>query len=255
MCKTWEGNEHVQGNSEVFSLVCMRNFDCALAIMSKPVLVTQQLADHAAVTSSCSTRPFVPCITGLTEIHYVCFAPYGFALRMNKSGTPLCRLALSPHRRSTSFSQLRSLLTLLVHTLSQQLSILVGSILRGLCSPSLQCDAMTLVLDALWGDETLDLWGFGVWFGSLLLGHDFSSNDELAVVCVSIAPVAILYLYILPNIILLVETEELANLGGALGTETLWVDDISQAWDVFIALLNDREGENGEILCDDAATD
>jgi hypothetical protein len=113
---------------------------------------------------------------------------------------------------------------------------------------------MTLVLDALWGDETLNLWGFGVWLGSLLLGHDFSSNDELAVVC-QYRPGYIMYLYILPNIILLVETEELADLGGALGTETLWVDDISKAWDILITLLDDREGENGEILCDDAATD
>ena len=68
-----------------------------------------------------------------------------------------------------------------MHTLGEQLSILVGSILGSLCSPSLQRDAVTLVLDALWGDEALDLWCFGVWLGSLLLRDNFSSDDEFAV--------------------------------------------------------------------------
>lgn len=85
---------------------------------------------------------------------------------------------MSPHRRSTSLPHLRSLLTLLVHTLGEQLSILVGRIFGGLCSPFLQRHAVTLVLDALGGDKALDLWCFGVWLGSLLLRDDFSSNDE-----------------------------------------------------------------------------
>lgn len=114
---------------------------------------------------------------------------------------------------------------------------------------------MTLVLDALGGDEALDLWCFGVWLGSLFLGHNFSSDDELAVVCVRNRPSIYLYFVILPNIILLVETKELADLGGTLGAETLWVNDISQAWDIFITLLDDGEGEHRKILCDDAATD
>jgi hypothetical protein len=105
MCETREGNEHVQSNSEVFSLPCVRDFDCALAIMSKPVLVTQQLADHAAVISSCSTRPVVPCIAGLTEIYSICFAPYGFALMMNTirySSMPPC--SESSSTKHVSFS-------------------------------------------------------------------------------------------------------------------------------------------------------
>jgi len=96
---------------------------------------------------------------------------------------------------------------------------------------------MTLVLDTLWSDEALNLRCFGVRLGSFFLWDDFSSNDELA------------------NIILLVKAEELANLGSTLGTETLWVDDISQAWNILVTLFDDREGEDGEVLCDNAATD
>jgi hypothetical protein len=56
-------------------------------------------------------------------------------------------------------------------------------------------------------------------------------------------------------IVFLGEAKELADLGGALGTETLGVDDVCQAGDVVVALLDDREGEHGEIHRDDAATD
>lgn len=142
-----------------------------------------------------------------------------------------------------------------MHTLGEQLSILVGSILGCLRSPSLQCDTVTLVLDALWSNETLDLWCFGVWLSSLLLWHDFSSDDELAVEHVRIHLALFLGLCFLPNIVLLVKTKKLADLGGTLGTKTLWVDHISQAWDICVTLLDDREGEYREILCDDAATD
>lgn len=39
---------------------------------------------------------------------------------------------------------------------------------------------MALVLEALWSDETLDLGGLGIWFRILLLGLDFTADDELA---------------------------------------------------------------------------
>ncbi len=56
-------------------------------------------------------------------------------------------------------------------------------------------------------------------------------------------------------IVFLGEAKELADLGGALGTETLWVDDISDTGDIIFALLDDGECEDGEIHCDDTATD
>ncbi len=56
-------------------------------------------------------------------------------------------------------------------------------------------------------------------------------------------------------IIFLGETEEAADLGGALWTKTLRVDDIGKTWDIAVALLDDGEGQNGEIHGDNAATD
>lgn len=88
---------------------------------------------------------------------------------------------LLPHRRSTSLLELGSLLTLLVHTLRQQRSILVRGILGGLGGSSLQCNTMSLVLHALRGDESLDLGGLGVGLFAFSLGGDFATNDELAI--------------------------------------------------------------------------
>jgi len=47
-----------------------------------------------------------------------------------------------------------------------------------------------------------------------------------------------------PNIILLVKTKELSNLRRTLGTKSFWVDDISQARNITVTLLDDREGED-----------
>lgn len=57
------------------------------------------------------------------------------------------------------------------------------------------------------------------------------------------------------HIVILAEGEEAADLGGTLGSETLGVDDVGQAGDVGITLLDDGEGEDGQVHADDAATD
>jgi hypothetical protein len=54
---------------------------------------------------------------------------------------------------------------------------------------------------------------------------------------------------------LLGKTKEAANLGGTLGTEALGLDGVGEARNILLTLLNDGEGENGEVLGDDAATD
>ena len=56
-------------------------------------------------------------------------------------------------------------------------------------------------------------------------------------------------------IVFLGEAKELADLSCALGTETLGVDDVGDAWDIGIALLDDGECEDRKIHCNDAATD
>ena len=45
---------------------------------------------------------------------------------------------------------------------------------------ALDCDAVTLVLETLGCDETLDLWCLGVWLRSLFLGGNFTTDNELA---------------------------------------------------------------------------
>lgn len=56
-------------------------------------------------------------------------------------------------------------------------------------------------------------------------------------------------------IVILGEAEELADLGGTLGTQALGVNDVGQAGDIGLALLDDAESEDGEVHADDAATD
>ena len=59
---------------------------------------------------------------------------------------------------------------------------------------------------------------------------------------------------VLPHIILLVQVEEFANLGRTLRPETLGEDVVGEPRDLVIALLDDNEGEDGDIGADDAAT-
>lgn len=57
------------------------------------------------------------------------------------------------------------------------------------------------------------------------------------------------------HIIFLAETEEAADLGGALGTEALGVDNVGQAGDVGVALLDNGHGEDRQVHGDDATAD
>lgn len=124
---------------------------------------------------------------------------------------------------------------------------------------------MTLVLETLWGNQTLDLWCLGVWLLALTLWLDLAADDELANL-VEEFPLAGRFSHSVPfartgdedgqtYIIILGEAKELADLGGALGAETLGVDGVGDTWDVLLALLDDGEGEDGEVHGDDAAAD
>ena len=50
----------------------------------------------------------------------------------------------------------------------QRVGVTYGSILAGFRATTLEGNSVTLVLETLWSDETLDLWSLGVWFGALL---------------------------------------------------------------------------------------
>ena len=86
---------------------------------------------------------------------------------------------------------------------------------------------MTLALETLGSHKALDLGGLGV--VRLALTSDGAADDELA------------------DIVLLVETEELADVRGTLGAESLGVDDIREAGDVVLTLLDDGKGKDGEV--------
>jgi hypothetical protein len=75
----------------------------------------------------------------------------------------------------------------------------------------------------------------GIWLRSFfLLAHDLPSDDKLA------------------HIILLLEVEEFADLGGTLGAEAFGENGVGEAGDLLLALLDDDEGEDGNIRADDA---
>lgn len=59
----------------------------------------------------------------------------------------------------------------------------------------------------------------------------------------------------IPDIVLLGQTKESSDLGGALGTQSLGVDNIGQTRDIALALLDDGQSQNRQILSNNAATD
>jgi len=61
--------------------------------------------------------------------------------------------------------------------------------------------------------------------------------------------------YVFPDIIFLAKVEEFSDLRCTLGTEALGVNNIGDAGDVAVALLDDAECEDGQIHGDDATTD
>lgn len=78
----------------------------------------------------------------------------------------------------------------------------------------------------------------GVWLRSFLLfAGDLPSNDKFA------------------HIVLLLEVEESADLGRTLWAEAFGKDGVGEARDLLLALLDDDEGEDGNVGTDDATAD
>ena len=68
-----------------------------------------------------------------------------------------------------------------MNPLGQQLSILIRSILGCLGTSSLQGDSVSLVLQSLRGNQSLDLGSLGIGLCTFLLGDNFTANDKFAV--------------------------------------------------------------------------
>lgn len=90
---------------------------------------------------------------------------------------------------------------------------------------------MTLALQTLGSNQTLDLGGLGVVLLALL--GDSTADDELA------------------DIVLLVKTEEAADLGGTLGAQTLGDNGVGEAGELLLALLDDAQSKDGKVLTGD----
>lgn len=59
----------------------------------------------------------------------------------------------------------------------------------------------------------------------------------------------------IPNIILLAQSKESSNFGGALWSKSLWVDNVRKTRDVILTLLDDGQSKDREILSNNATTD
>lgn len=103
----------------------------------------------------------------------------------------------------------------------------VRSLAGSLSAAALDGNALALVLQTLGSDQTLDLGGLGVLLLALL--GDGTADDELA------------------DIVLLVKTEEAADLGGTLGAEALGDNGVGQAGEVVITLLDNGQSKDGKV--------
>lgn len=92
---------------------------------------------------------------------------------------------------------------------------------------------MTPVLESAGGDQALDLGGLGLGLSVLL---NSTTNDVLA------------------NIVSLLELEELADLGGTLGTKTERIDSVGQTGKRAFALLDDDHVQDRQVIGDNAPT-
>jgi hypothetical protein len=141
---------------------------------------------------------------------------------------------LSLQGRGSSLSNLSLLSLTLVQTLSQQLGVLSSSISLGLSVLNLQGLQVSLSLQNLWSDQSLDLWSLGV----LLLTLDNLSSDD-----------------VLSNVILLGQTEELSDVVSSLWTQSLWNLDIGQTLELTVTLLDDNKGQDGKIWTNNGTSD
>jgi len=150
-----------------------------------------------------------------------------------------------------------------------------SSVLGGFRAAALQGHPVALVLETLRSNQALDLGGLSVRLCALLLGLDLAADDELANLHFTLSDATSTNLtlsdsalceprtgcaqdrrrsYEVTHIIFLAEAEEAADLGGALGTETLGGNVVGDAGNVFVAFLDDAQSKDSEVHADNAAT-
>jgi hypothetical protein len=114
--------------------------------------------------------------------------------------------------------------------------VLGNGLLLSQSVPLLQALQVPSSLQSHGGDQSLNLGGLGVWLGSFLLGLNFSSDNELS------------------DVVFLGQVEEPSDLGGSLGTQSLRQDGVGQSGDFLFTLLDDDDGQDGDVGVDDATS-
>lgn len=102
-------------------------------------------------------------------------------------------------------------------------------LLRRLCAATLESHLLALALQTLRGDQALDLGRLRVFLLALLGRGHGAADDEL------------------PHVILLVQTEKIANPSSTLGAKPLGVDDVRQTGNFTFAWLDYGEGHDGKV--------
>jgi len=128
-------------------------------------------------------------------------------------------------------------LLLLGHTLGNKSLELDLLLLLAFYTAALERAEVTAALETDGGDKTLNFRSLGVWLGVGLLGDNLATNNVLA------------------NIILLAQVEEFPDLGRALGAQSFREDVIGQPGDLRVALLDNDQREDGNVVSNNASTD
>ena len=136
------------------------------------------------------------------------------------------------------------------------------SIFGGLCTATLDGHQMSLMLETLWSDETLDARSFGVWFLALVLRLNLAANNETADLpkIQSVTSLKISSITASPtgegmskshrgttHIIFLTQVKKPPDLCCPLGPQSLRMLRIRQPWNVCIALLHNSQRQYTQI--------
>jgi len=139
-----------------------------------------------------------------------------------------------PHGAGSPLLHFFTLALLLSNAVGKELGIFGSSILAGLSPSPLEGDPVTLVLEALGSNKSLDLWSLGVFRLLGILWLDLTADNEFS------------------DIIILGQTKKSPDLSCPLWAQPVGMVDISQAGNVTITLLDNDERQDSEIHANDA---
>jgi len=128
-------------------------------------------------------------------------------------------------------------LALLLQVLRHHLGVLGAHDALLLGSLLLERHDLSLALQTLWRDETLDLGRLELRLGLALLELERLAHHVLA------------------HVVVLAQVEQLADVVGTLGAAHAWHDAVGEAVDLLLALLDDDKRQHAQVAVNDAALD